>query len=72
MTTAPVHARRFRTKFATAIPLDDNHSKTMASNSDPISNIENMDRTQQIGDLSIYYYYARTVGPVLSAVFLVG
>lgn len=44
----------------------------MASNSDPISNIENMDRTQQIGDLSIYYYYARTVGPVLSAVFLVG
>ncbi|KAJ5869650.1 hypothetical protein N7455_004591 [Penicillium solitum] len=36
------------------------------------SDIENMDRTRQIGDLSIYYYYVRTVGPILSAVFLVG
>lgn len=36
------------------------------------SDIENMDRTRQIGDLSIYYYYVRTVGLILSAVFLVG
>lgn len=48
------------------------HSKTMASSSDPISDIENMDRTRQIGDLSIYYYYAQKVGPVLCAVFLAG
>ncbi|KAJ5209119.1 ABC transporter integral membrane type 1 [Penicillium cf. viridicatum] len=48
------------------------HSSIMASNSDPINDIENMDRTRQIGDLSVYYYYARTVGPVLCAVFLVG
>ncbi|KAJ9485611.1 hypothetical protein VN97_g7741 [Penicillium thymicola] len=48
------------------------HPKTIASNSDPIGDIENMDRTRQIGDLSIYYYYAQTVGPVLCAVFLVG
>ncbi|CAG8909081.1 unnamed protein product [Penicillium egyptiacum] len=48
------------------------HSNKMASNSDPIREIENMDRTRQIGDLSVYYYYARTVGPVLCAVFLVG
>ncbi|CAI7670419.1 unnamed protein product [Penicillium palitans] len=48
------------------------HSSIMASNSDPINDIENMDRTRQIGDLSVYYYYALTVGPVLCAVFLVG
>ncbi|KAJ5163601.1 ABC transporter integral membrane type 1 [Penicillium coprophilum] len=48
------------------------HSSIMASNSDPINDIENMDRTRQIGDLSVYYYYARTVGPVLCALFLVG
>ncbi|KAJ5401745.1 ABC transporter integral membrane type 1 [Penicillium crustosum] len=50
----------------------DDHSKTTSSNSNPISDSENMDRTRQIGDLSIYYYYARTVGPVLCAVFFVG
>jgi ABC-type multidrug transport system fused ATPase/permease subunit len=48
------------------------HSTTMTSDSDPISEIENMDRTRQIGDLSVYYYYARTVGSVLCVVFLVG
>lgn len=48
------------------------HSSIMASNSDPINDVENMDQTRQIGDLSVYYYYARTVGPVLCAVFLVG
>ncbi|KAJ6139789.1 ABC transporter integral membrane type 1 [Penicillium samsonianum] len=48
------------------------HSNTMASNSDPVSENENMDRTRQIGDLSVYFYYARTVGPVLCGVFLVG
>ncbi|KAJ5633110.1 ABC transporterintegral membrane type 1 [Penicillium lividum] len=47
-------------------------SSIIASNSDPINDIEDMDRTRQIGDLSVYYYYARTVGPVLCAVFLVG
>jgi hypothetical protein len=30
------------------------HSSIMASNSDPINDIENMDRTRQIGDLSVY------------------
>ncbi|KAJ5435683.1 ABC transporter integral membrane type 1 [Penicillium cf. griseofulvum] len=47
------------------------HSNTIASNSDPIGEIENMDRTRQTGDLSVYYYYAQTVGTVVCAVFLV-
>jgi len=58
------------------IPNDNNtpndHPSMIASNSDSINDIENMDRTRQIGDLSVYYYYARTVGPVLCAVFPVG
>ncbi|OQE10326.1 hypothetical protein PENVUL_c004G03056 [Penicillium vulpinum] len=47
------------------------HSNTMTSDSDPISD-ENMDRARQIGDLSVYHYYARTFGPVLCAVFIIG
>ncbi|KAJ5992424.1 ABC transporter integral membrane type 1 [Penicillium sp. IBT 35674x] len=48
------------------------HTSTRASNSDSVSDTESMDRTRQIGDLSVYYYYARTVGPGLCAVFLTG
>ncbi|KAJ5660981.1 ABC transporter integral membrane type 1 [Penicillium longicatenatum] len=48
------------------------HSDITDSSPDPISDIEDMDRTRQIGDFSVYSYYARTVGPVLCVVFLVG
>ncbi|KAJ5684651.1 ABC transporter integral membrane type 1 [Penicillium maclennaniae] len=52
--------------------LDEHLHGAASSNSDPISDIENMDRTRQTGYLSVYYYYAQTVGPILCAVFLAG
>ncbi|KAE8391677.1 P-loop containing nucleoside triphosphate hydrolase protein [Aspergillus alliaceus] len=44
--------------------------ETSRSLSDPVNNMEDQDQTRQIGDLSVYYYYARIVGPVLCTVFL--
>ncbi|KAB8210096.1 putative multidrug resistance protein [Aspergillus parasiticus] len=40
------------------------------SSDDPVNEVEEEDRTRQIGDLSVYYYYARIVGPFLCTVFL--
>lgn len=37
---------------------------------DPVNEVKDEDRTRQIGDLSVYYYYARIVDPFLCTVFL--
>ncbi|KJK60537.1 multi drug resistance-associated protein MRP [Aspergillus parasiticus SU-1] len=44
--------------------------KAANSSDDPVNEVEEEDRTRQIGDLSVYYYYARIVGPFLCTVFL--
>lgn len=44
--------------------------KISRSSNEPMNNTEDQDQTRQIGDLSVYYYYARIVGPVLCTVFL--
>ncbi|KAB8278602.1 P-loop containing nucleoside triphosphate hydrolase protein [Aspergillus minisclerotigenes] len=44
--------------------------KTANLSDDPVNEVKDEDRTRQIGDLSVYYYYARVVGPFLCTVFL--
>ncbi|OGM40676.1 hypothetical protein ABOM_010583 [Aspergillus bombycis] len=44
--------------------------KAAGSSNDPANEVEDDDRTRQTGDLSVYYYYARIVGPFLCTVFL--
>ncbi|QMW42263.1 hypothetical protein G4B11_005587 [Aspergillus flavus] len=44
--------------------------KAADSSDDPVNEVKDEDRARQIGDLSVYYYYARIVGPFLCTMFL--
>ncbi|KAH8423784.1 uncharacterized protein LDX57_001542 [Aspergillus melleus] len=54
---------------------DPTHNQILETSSatahEPIHDIEDLDRTRQIGDFSVYLYYARAVGPLLCVLFLV-
>ncbi|KAI9044363.1 P-loop containing nucleoside triphosphate hydrolase protein [Aspergillus affinis] len=54
---------------------DESHDQILeippATAHEPIHDIEDLDRTRQIGEFSVYLYYARAMGPLLCVLFLV-
>ncbi|KAB8254971.1 P-loop containing nucleoside triphosphate hydrolase protein [Aspergillus pseudonomiae] len=51
-------------------PNEKTWDKAASSSNNAVNEVEDDDRTRQIGDLSVYYYYARIVGPSLCTMFL--